>query len=88
MAQVIEYQNFFAGIQLDYKVDPMRKLRRYFLRINNLLIRKILNIFGFFITKFNGLLAKAGILFNRYYKYSFEFYFSQHQDPNNLVFIR
>ena len=63
----------------------MRKLRRYFLRISNLFLRKILNFFGFFILKFNGLIAKMGILFNKYYKYSFEFYFSQHQDPSNYV---
>ncbi len=85
VAHVYEFENFFAGIQLDYKIDPMRKLRRYFLRISNLYVRKILNFFGFFILKFNGLIAKIGILFNKYYKYSFEFYFSQHQDPRNFV---
>ena len=85
IAKVYELEKFFVGIQLDYKIDPMRKLRRYFLRISNLFLRKILNFFGFFILKFNGLIAKMGILFNKYYKYSFEFYFSQHQDPSNYV---
>lgn len=85
VAQVFEFENFFAGVQLDYKIDPMRKLRRVFLKIDNIYIRKLLTFFSFFILKLNGLIAKFGILFERYYKYSFEFYFSQHQDPQNYV---
>lgn len=87
LAQVFEFENFFAGIQLDYKIDPTRKLRRLFLKVNNIYIRKILTFFSFFILKLNGLIAKFGILFNKYYKYSFEFYFSQHQDPQNYIKI-
>jgi hypothetical protein len=85
LAQVFESENFFAGVQLDYKIDPMRRLRRSFLRINNIYIRKILTFFSFFILKLNGLIAKFGILFNKYYQYSFEFYFSQHQDSQNYI---
>lgn len=85
MALIYEYEDFFAGIQLDYKVDPLRKLRRIFLKINNLFLRKVLNLFGFFVTKLNGLKAKTGILFDKYYKYSFEFYFSQHTTIKNCV---
>ena len=85
VAQVFEHEKFFAGVQLDYKIDPLRRLRRYFLRISNVNIRRLLNIFGFFILKFNGFLAKLGLFFNRYYKYSFEFYFSQHQNFKNYV---
>ena len=85
VAQVFEYKDFFAGVQLDYKIDPLRKLRRIFLRIPNIAIRRFLNFFGFFILKLNGLFAKLGLFFNRYYKYSFEFYFSQHQNIGNFV---
>lgn len=85
VAQVFEFENFFAGVQLDYKIDPLRKIRRVFLKINNMYLRKFLTFLSFFILKLNGLIAKFGILFNRYYKYSFEFYFSQHQDPQNFV---
>ena len=45
----------------------------------------MLNFFGFFVLKLNGFLAKLGFLFNRYYKYSFEFYFSQLQNYKNFV---
>ncbi len=85
LAQVFEYKNFFAGVQLDYKIDPLRKLRRFFIRIQNIPARRFLNIFGFFVQKLNGFFAKLGLLFNKYYKYSFEFYFSQHQNSNNFV---
>mgnify|MGYP001387413794 CR=1 FL=1 len=85
LAQIFEEENFFAGVQLDYKIDPMRKIRRLFLKINNIYIRKILSIFGFLILKLNGLVAKFGIFFNKYYKYSFEFFFSQNQDPRNFL---
>ena len=60
IAQVFEYEKFFAGIQLDYKIDPLRKLRRFFLRITNIHIRRLLNFFGFFILKINGFFAKLG----------------------------
>ncbi len=84
-AQVFEYNNFFAGVQLDYKIDPLRRLRRYFLKVSNITIRRFLNFFGFFVLKFNGFLSKLGLLLNKYYKYSFEFYFSQHQNYKNFV---
>ena len=85
VAQVFQKEKFFAGVQLDYKSDPMRKLRRYFIRLNNIYLRRILNIFGFFVTKLNGLYFKTGLLFNKYYKYSFEFYFSQYQNIDNNI---
>lgn len=87
LAQVFEENKFFAGVQLDYKIDPMRKIRRIFLRINNIYLRKILNFFSFFILKFNGFFAKIGLLFNKYHKYSFEFFFSQHQDNQNHLVL-
>ena len=34
-------KTFFAGVQLDYKSDPMRKLkRRYFIRLNNIYLKE------------------------------------------------
>ena len=65
----------------------MRFLRRFFLRIPSNIIRKFLNIFGFFVTKLNGLIAKLGLIFGNYYQYSFEFFFSQSQEKNNKVFL-
>ena len=79
--------NTVAGVQLDYKKDPMRFLRRLFLKIPSNIIRKFLNIFGFFITKLNGLIAKFGLIFGNYYQYSFEFFFSQSQEENNKIFL-
>ena len=58
VALVYQIHNTIAGVQLDYKKDPMRFLRRSFLKIPSNIIRKFLNIFGFFITKLNGLIAK------------------------------
>ena len=65
----------------------MRFLRRSFLKIPSNIIRKFLNIFGFFITKLNGLIAKFGLIFGNYYQYSFEFFFSQSQEENNKIFL-
>ena len=50
-------------------------------------MRKILNFFNFFILKFNGFFAKRRLLFNKYHKYSFEFFFSQHQDNQNHLVL-
>ena len=87
VALVYQVSNILAGVQLDYKKDPMRFLRRFFLRIPSNIIRKFLNIFGFFVTKLNGLIAKLGLIFGNYYQYSFEFFFSQSQEKNNKVFL-
>jgi hypothetical protein len=86
VALVYQVSNILAGVQLDYKKDPMRFLRRFFLRIPSNIIRKFLNIFSFFVTKLNGLIAKLGLIFGNYYQYSFEFFFSQSQEKNNKVF--
>ena len=40
-----------------------------------------------FVTKLNGLIAKAGLIFGNYYQYSFEFFFSQSQEENNKIFL-
>ena len=87
VALVYQSHNTVAGVQLDYKKDPMRFLRRSFLKIPSNIIRKFLNIFGFFITKLNGLIAKFGLIFGNYYQYSFEFFFSQSQEENNKIFL-
>jgi hypothetical protein len=87
VALVCQSHNTIAGVQLDYKKDPMRFLRRSFLKIPSNIIRKFLNIFGFFIAKFNGLIAKFGLIFGNYYQYSFEFFFSQSQEENNKIFL-
>lgn len=85
IALVNKKNNFFSGIQLDYKTDPMRKLRRKFIKIQNMNIRKFLSIFSFAITKLNGIYFKLGYLIGRYYKYSFEFFFSQKPCIDNKV---
>ncbi len=87
VAAVYKENNTLAGVQLDYKRDPMRLLRSFFLRIPSSLIRKFLNIFSFFITKLNGAIIKLGLVFGNYYQYSFEFFFSQSQEENNKVFL-
>ena len=83
IALIKKKDNFFSGIQLDYKTDPLRKLRRFFVKIENLKIRKFLSFFSFIILKLNGLYFKIGVLVNRYYKYSFEFFFSQNPNTKN-----
>lgn len=87
VAAVYQIKNILAGIQLDYKKDPMRYLRRFFLKIPFNNIRKFLNIFSYILTKLNGFFVKLGLLFGNYYQYSFEFFFSQSQDINNKVFL-
>ena len=86
-AIVYKYYETIGAVQLDYKKDPMRYLRRLFLKIPSNIIRKLLYIFGFFMTKMNGLLSKIGIIYGNYYKYSFEFFFSQSQEKNNKIFL-
>ena len=87
VAAVYQAKNIFAGIQLDYKKDPMRYLRRFFLKIPSNIVRKFLNIFSYILTKLNGFFVKLGLLFGNYYQYSFEFFFSQSQNINNKVFL-
>ena len=78
-ALIIKNKNYFCGIQVDYKTDPTRKLTRIFIRIKNLKLRIFLNFFSFFVKKINGLFYMLGFFFNRYYKYSFEFFFHKTQ---------
>jgi hypothetical protein len=87
VAAVYQIKNILAGIQLDYKKDPMRYLRRFFLKIPFNNVRKFLNIFSYILTKLNGFFIKLGLFFGNYYQYSFEFFFSQSQDINNKVFL-
>jgi hypothetical protein len=85
VALIKKKNNIFAGIQLDYKTDPSRRLKRFFIKISNIQLRKLLSMFNFLILKLNGLYFKLGIFFNRYYKYSFEFFFSQTPDKQNQI---
>ena len=85
IALIKNKSNVFAGIQLDYKTDPLRKLKRFFIKMKNIRLRKILSIFSFIILKLNGLYFKLGIFFNKYYKYSFEFFFSQTANEQNKI---
>ncbi len=85
IAFVHNKNNVFAASQLDYKTDPIRKLKRLFIRIKNINLRKFLNIFSFIILKLNGLFYKFGLIIGRYNKYSFEYFFSQSPKLNNYV---
>ena len=62
-------------------------MRRLFLRINSPIVRKLLNLFANTATKLNGMIFKIGLIFGNYYKYSFEFFFSQSQEENNKVYL-
>tara|TARA_Y100000816_G_scaffold249144_1_gene198607 strand:- start:4101 stop:5504 length:1404 start_codon:yes stop_codon:yes gene_type:complete len=85
VAAIFENGKYFLGIQLDYKNDPFKKIRRYYLQIKSLKIRKLINFFYFFFLKLNGLFYKLGLIFGKYYKYSFELYFSQNPSEINFV---
>ena len=87
VAAVYQVKNIIAGVQLDYKKDPMRYLRRFFLRIPFNYVRIFLNMFSYILTKLNGFFVKLGLLFGNYKQYSFEFFFSQSQETNNKVFL-
>ncbi len=87
VAAVYKENKTVVGVQLDYKLDPLRILRNFFLRIPSPIIRKFLNLFVSFVTKINGLIFKLGLIFGNYYKYSFEFFFSQSQEESNKVFL-
>jgi len=86
-ALITNKNHIFAGMQLDYKTDPLRKLRRTFIRFNNIYLRKFLSLFSLFTTKFNGLYYKLGIIIGKYNKYSFEYFFSQSPKINNKVYL-
>jgi hypothetical protein len=86
-ALVIKNRKYFCGIQVDYKLDPTRQLVRFFIKIKNLKLRVILNFFSFFVKKINGLFHKLGFVFNKYYKYSFEFFFSQEPNSMNKIYL-
>ena len=86
-ALILKNKGYFCGIQLDYKIDPMRTLIRFFIKIKNLKFRIFLNFFGLFVRKINGLFHKFGIIFGRYYKYSLEFFFSQNPDLRNKIYL-
>ena len=87
IALILNNEKTFSGIQLDYKVDPIRFARRFFIKIKNLTLRKFIIFLSFFFTKFNGLFHKFGYLIGKYYKYSFEFFFSQQPTLENKVFL-
>lgn len=85
IAAIFENNKYFLGVQLDYKIDPFKKIRRYYLKLKNLKVRKIINLFYFIFSKLNGLFYKLGIILGKYYKYSFELYFSQNPSATNFV---
>ncbi len=85
IAAIFENDKYFLGVQLDYKIDPFKKIRRYYLKLKNLKFRKIINLFYFFFSKLNGLFYKFGIILGKYYKYSFELFFSQKISDKNYV---
>ena len=85
IAAVFENNKYFLGVQLDYKIDPFKKIRRYYLKLKNFKVRKIINLFYFIFSKLNGLYYKLGIILGKYYKYSFELFFSQNPSATNCV---
>ena len=86
-ALIVENKKYFCGIQLDYKLDPTRQLIRFFIRIKNLKLRIFLRSFSFFVRKINGLFHMMGFFFKKYYKYSFEFFFSQSPSFKNKIYL-
>jgi hypothetical protein len=86
-ALIIDNKNYFCGVQVDYKLDPTRQLTRFFIRIKNLKLRMFLRLFGFFVRKINGLFHMLGYFFKKYYKYSFEFFFSQSPSFKNRIYL-
>ena len=86
-ALILKNKKYFCGVQVDYKLDPTRQLIRFFIKIKNLKLRLILNFFSFFVKKINGLVHMFGFFFNRYYKYSFEFFFSQNPNYVNKLYL-
>ena len=48
-ALIVDSRKYFCGIQLDYKIDPTRKLLRLFIRIKKFKIKNIFKIFQFFL---------------------------------------
>lgn len=86
-ALVVDNRKYFCGVQVDYKIDPTRKLLRFFIRIKNLKLRMFLRLFSFFVRKINGLFHMIGVLWKKYYKYSFEYFFSQNPHLKNKIYL-
>jgi len=86
-ALIINNKKYFCGVQVDYKLDPTRQLLRFFIRIKNLKLRVFLRLFSFFVRKVNGLFHMMGFFFRKYYKYSFEYFFSQSPSVKNKIYL-
>jgi len=86
-ALIINNKKYFCGVQVDYKLDPTRQLLRFFIRIKNLQLRIFLRFFSFFVRKINGLFHMMGFFLKKYYKYSFEYFFSQSPSLKNKIYL-
>ena len=77
----LSLKNYFVGLQVDFSQDPSRILKRLFIKSRSFLSKKLLslliNYYSLFL-KFLSLLKIRG-------KYSFELFFSQNQNLNNLM---
>ena len=41
IAAIFENNKYFLGVQLDYKIDPFKKIRRYYLKLKTLKLGKL-----------------------------------------------
>lgn len=81
----LEKNKTFAGIQMDLHEDPLKYLKKTYIRIQSINLKKFflffILVYGFIFKIFK----KFIILFKMSHKYSFEFFFSQSLNQNNSV---
>ena len=83
----IQEKSYFAGAQIDLFADPSIILKRIYLRTRTIFSKKILN---FLIKKFNlfiSIIYKILSILGVKDKYSYEFFFSQALNPENLIVL-
>ncbi len=81
----LEKNKIFAGIQMDLHEDPLKHLKKIYISIQSINLKKF---FLFFILIYDyvfKIFKKFMSLFKIGYKYSFEFFFSQSLNQNNSV---
>ena len=83
----IQEKSYFAGAQIDLFADPSIILKRIYLRTRTIFTKKILNLLIKNYNLFIGIIYKILSILGIKDKYSYEFFFSQELNPENLIVL-
>ena len=79
------YGSYFVGIQLDLVADPARFLKRIFIKTREALPKKIFSLLINYYSFFYKIVIKILSILNLKGKYSYEFFFSQKNNLENMI---